>query len=115
MEPLSYIPKLLRKLFKQEEEQLSGSDILGQLEQRYQNNKLASSVAVAGLIIFILVASTLPFKDQLLSSLFPKKSSLAAASPGDWPQLQYDASHGGYIPDTYSAPFTTLWKRDDKS
>ena len=43
-------------------------------------------------------------------------SSLAGSAwAADWPQLQFDARHSGYIPETYGPPYKVLWWVDGAS
>lgn len=55
-------------------------------------------VAVIGVIAALVVTNLAPFKNKLLSSLFPKSASQAATltvAATDWPQLQKDAQKSG--------------------
>lgn len=49
-------------------------------------------VAVVGIVAFLIVASAAPFRNSLLSSIFPKSWSYAA-TPNDWPQVGRDTQH----------------------
>jgi|SRR3989344_5756368 len=71
----------VRELFGAEsQEKLSGAEILGLLEKQYQANRLITSTAVAGLVIFLTIAALFPFKDDLFSILYQKPSSEATTT-----------------------------------
>lgn len=72
-------------------------------------------VAVIGIIAALAVTSIAPFKNSLLTTLFPKKFS-QAASTTDWSQLQHDPQHTGRT--AVSVPPTTYnvaWAFVDKN
>ena len=73
-----------------------------------KNNKTAIYIAAAGIILFILLSSTVNFKDKLFSLLFPKNYSLAAG-PNDWAQVQKDPARSGFSAETLGTDFQVKW------
>src|SRR3989344_3082420 len=65
-------------------------------------------LAGVGLLGFLLVTSYAPFKNNLLSSLFPKDFS-HAAGPNDWAQVQKDPQRTGFTTETVGTNFTPVW------
>ncbi len=65
-------------------------------------------LAGIGLLGFFLLTSFAPFKNNLLSSLFPKNSSFAAG-PNDWAQVQKDPQRTGFTSETVVTNFTPVW------
>lgn len=49
-----------------------------------------------------------------LSANTTQNFGIAATTVGssDWPQVQHDAQHSGYISDTFGPPYTQLWRKD---
>lgn len=64
-------------------------------------------IAGIGLIAFLGVVSIAPFRDGLLSSLFPKDSSQAAVD--EWIQDGHDGQRTGVTPEEPSTPWTFAW------
>ncbi len=65
-----------------------------------------------------LLLSALPVLGSFLLSLSsPDITTVAMASPptapnNAWPQVQGDASHSGYVPQTVGPPYSVSWRRD---
>lgn len=74
-----------------------------------QLQRLAIPLAALGLLLFILIATAFPFKERLLSVLFPKSYSLAAG-PNDWAQVQKDPQRSGYSAETLGTNWKVKWR-----
>src|SRR3972149_3575021 len=71
-------------------------ELLGKLKAKENRTALLLvSVAILGILIFILASATLPFKDLLFDRLFPKPPSKAATI------FPNDPSTGGYVVSGY--------------
>src|SRR3972149_3515920 len=72
-------------------------ELLGKLKAKENRTALLLvSVAILGILIFILASATLPFKDILFDKLFPKPPSKAATV------FPNDPSTGGYVVSSYT-------------
>lgn len=63
-----------------------------------KKNKFTILISVFGLLVFIITASTLPFKDKLLSTLYPKPQSRASEKSTIEPKFK------GYIVELKNEP-----------
>ncbi len=73
------------------------------------------AVAAIGLVSFLLIASSAPFKNKLFNALFPKPFSHAASNPNDWPQLQYDSQRSGHTTNFVPPNYVVQWAWMDSS
>ncbi len=62
------------------------------------------------LVILIMLLLVAPQTGMSQSALAVAPDRLAA--PDSWPQVQKDAQHSGYVPQTVVGPYTKLWQRD---
>jgi outer membrane protein assembly factor BamB len=70
-------------------------------------------MAVIGVAAVFVISSIAPFRNSLLSSLFPKESSFAAAT--DWPQLQNNPQHTGRTLVSVAPGYEVAWAWADKN
>lgn len=64
-------------------------------------------VAVVGVILVVAITSIAPFKNNILSKIFPKSASQAASD--EWFQDGHDAQRTGSISEEPTLPWTFLW------
>jgi hypothetical protein len=64
-------------------------------------------IAVVGVILVVAITSIAPFKNNILSKIFPKSASQAASD--EWFQDGHDAQRTGSISEEPTLPWTFLW------
>lgn len=62
------------------------------------------------LIIIGFLTLGFSFGKKFFSKESFQNSPVLAQSSTDWPQLQHDAQHSGYVPQTVGPPYTQLWR-----
>src|SRR6266496_1458020 len=77
-----------------------------------RNISIIGSVAFLSIASFLFIHSSSSYLEiPSLSTVFEPIVTAQSASL-DWPQIQHDAQHTGYVADTYSSPYTLLWRFD---
>lgn len=70
-------------------------DLLTQLFSKYRkNNRLIISISVAAVILFLLAALALPFRNKIFEKLYPKPKSQAAVCDGS---SKIPSTHAGFV------------------
>lgn len=70
-------------------------DPLVRLFNQYRRNtKLIISISVVGIVLFLIAALALPFRNKIFEAFYPKPKSQASACSGN---VQFPANRGGFV------------------